>query len=177
MCEVTHGTTAPCCEERPPAPGLLRARGRPPRPTTRDQLGRGKDALLLRRDVYSGRLKLLGEEHHNTLLAANNYAASFFNLRRFEEAKSLLRKTIPVAQRILGEGHRLALRMRTIYAVALSCNDGATLDDLREAVTTLEEIERTGRRVLGGAHPLVGTIVGGLQHARAELAAREGDDD
>ena len=55
--------------------------------------------------------------------------------------------------------------------------DGATLDDLREAVTTLEEIERTGRRVLGGAHPLVGTIVGGLQHARAELAAREGDDD
>ena len=32
-------------------------------------------------------------------------------------------------------------------------DDGATLDDLREAVTTLEETERTARRVLGGAHP------------------------
>ena len=31
--------------------------------------------------------------------------------------------------------------------------DGATLDDLREAVTTLEDTERIARRVLGGAHP------------------------
>jgi len=30
-----------------------------------------------------------------------------------------------------------------------------TLDDLREGVTTLEETERTARRVFGGAHPLV----------------------
>ena len=119
-------------------------------------------------------MKLLGEEHHNTLLAANNYAASFFNLRRFEEAKSLLRKTIPVAQRILGEGHRLALRMRTIYAVALSCNDGATLDDLREAVTTLEDSERIARRVLGGAHPVTEGTECALQEAREALCARDG---
>ena len=116
-------------------------------------------------------MKLLGEEHHNTLLAANNYAASFFNLRRFEEAKSLLRKTIPVAQRILGEGHRLALRMRTIYAVALSCNDGATLDDLREAVTTLEDTAQTARRVFGGTHPLTEDIERGLRLARAAKEA------
>ena len=117
-------------------------------------------------------MKLLGEEHHNTLLAANNYAASFFNLRRFEEAKSLLRKTIPVAQRILLEGHRLALRMRTIYAVALSCNDGATLDDLREAVTTLEDSERIARRVFGSSHPRTQAIEEELQDARAALRAR-----
>ena len=43
--------------------------------------------------------------------------------------------------------------MRWIYAQALYKDDGATLDDLREAVTTLEEIERTARRVLGSAHP------------------------
>ena len=34
-----------------------------------------------------------------------------------------------------------------------SPDTGATLDDLREAVTTLEELERTARRVFGGAHP------------------------
>ena len=51
--------------------------------------------------------------------------------------------------------------------------DGATLDDVREAVSTLEEIQRTGRRVLGGAHPLVVDIGCYLRNARATLAARE----
>ena len=44
---------------------------------------------------------------------------------------------------------------RSSYAEALYKDTGATLDDLREAVTTLEKTERTARRVLGGAHPLV----------------------
>ena len=54
-------------------------------------------------------------------------------------------------------------------------DDAATLDDLREAPTTLEEVERTARRVLGGAHPLTVEIEGTLRHARAALRAREGD--
>ena len=42
--------------------------------------------------------------------------------------------------------------MRGSYAERHSTRaDGATLDDLSEAVTTLEEIEPTARRVLGGA--------------------------
>ena len=52
-------------------------------------------------------------------------------------------------------------------------NTGATLDDLREAVVTLEEIERTARRVLGGAHPTTTEIEGALRDARAALRARE----
>ena len=48
-----------------------------------------------------------------------------------------------------------------------------TLDDLREAVTTLEDAERTARRVLGGAHPLTSAIEDNLQGARAALRARE----
>ena len=44
--------------------------------------------------------------------------------------------------------------MRNSYAEALYKDTGATLDDLREAVTTLEETTRIARRVLGGAHPL-----------------------
>ena len=50
---------------------------------------------------------------------------------------------------------------------------GATLEDLREAVTTLEETERTARRVLGGAHPTAKQIENSLQNARAALHARE----
>ena len=63
--------------------------------------------------------------------------------------------------------------MRWAYAAAL-CNDpGATLDDLREAVTTLEDTERTARRLLGGAHPITFSIDRDLRIARAALSARE----
>ena len=55
------------------------------------------------------------------------------------------------------------------YALAL-CNDpDATLDDVREAVTTLEDTERTARRVLGGAHPVTTWIGENLQAARPAL--------
>ena len=52
-------------------------------------------------------------------------------------------------------------------------DDGATLDDLREAVTTLEDTERTARRVLGGAHPITTVIGTSLRIARSKLRARE----
>ena len=63
--------------------------------------------------------------------------------------------------------------MRLGYAGAIYFDAGATLDDLREAVTTLEELVPIARRVYGGAHPLPRKIEGGLQTARAALRARE----
>ena len=62
--------------------------------------------------------------------------------------------------------------MRMNYARALYKDDDATLDDHREAVTTLEETTRTARRVLGGAHPLTMEIDDDLQDARDTLYAR-----
>ena len=114
-----------------------------------------------------------GEDDGLTLSAANNLAHSLLHLERFEEAKSLFRKVIPVARRVLGERNELMLGMRWNYAKALYLDDGATLDDLHEAVTTLEDTERTARRVLGGAHPLTNNIEGDLREARAALRARE----
>ena len=49
----------------------------------------------------------------------------------------------------------------------------ATLDDLREATSTLEELARITRRVLGGAHPLTSAIEVALGSGRANLRARE----
>ena len=66
--------------------------------------------------------------------------------------------------------------MRTVYAAALNNDPSATLDDVREAVATLEELARTGRRVLGGEHPFTEEIEDDLRDVRAALAAREGDD-
>ena len=63
--------------------------------------------------------------------------------------------------------------MRWGYAIALYQNADATLDDLREAVTTLEDTEQIARRVLGSAHPIAVKIELSLQEARAALRARE----
>jgi len=62
---------------------------------------------------------------------------------------------------------------RWTYADALYKDPGATLDDLREVVANLEEIERTMRRVLGNAHPHVRQVVAFLRDAQATLRAHE----
>jgi hypothetical protein len=135
--------------------------------------GRVEEANRMLRDVYSGRLKLHGKEDSDTLIAANNYATTLGHLKRYDEVKSLLRKPMRVARRVLGEGCSTTLTMKAIYAYALYTDPSATLDDLRESVTTLEDVERTARRVLGSAHPLTTGIEDGLRNARAALAARE----
>ena len=84
-----------------------------------------------------------------------------------------MRKTIPVARRILGENDETTLRMRTNYARVLYRDDDATRDDLREAVRLLEDVARIVRRVLGGAHPLTTVIEVALQNARTTIRARE----
>jgi len=140
---------------------------------TYEMLGRDEQALQIDRDVYSGRLKLHGKEDSRTLLAANNYAWGLSRLQRFAEVKALLRKTLPVARRLIGDNRNLTLTMRWNYALALYEDPDATLDDLREAVTTLEETERTARRVLGGANPTTRSVETDLRNARAALRARE----
>ena len=112
-----------------------------------------------------------------TLRAANNYALSLIDLKHPEEVKPLLRQTIPIARRLLEENDNTTLRMRWFYAEALYLDAGATLDELREAVTTLEDVERIARRVLGGANPITTGIERSLRKARAALRAREDDDD
>jgi len=107
------------------------------------------------------------------LIAANNLVASLGAdaLQRYAEVRSLLRKTIPVARRTLGEADVITLSMRSCYASALYLDDSSTLDDLREAVTTLEDAMRASRRALG-RRPSTEIIEHNLQAARAVLDAR-----
>jgi len=140
---------------------------------TYGKLGHIEKSLSMEREVYSGYSKLLGEEDERTLRAASNYAASLFGLKRFKEAKSLLRKVIPMAQRALGKVAVTSLTLKKIHAAALCIDPSATHDDLREAVTTLEDAARTARRVFGGTHPVTMGIESNLQNSRAVLLFRE----
>ena len=111
------------------------------------------------------------EEDYDTLLAASNLASL---LKHFEEAKSLLRKTMPVARRVLGEDHNLTLSLRWIYANTLSISESATVADLSEAVTTLESVAMSYKRVMGTSHPETSRVQIALNSTRAILArARE----
>ena len=119
-------------------------------------------------------MKLNGEENRNTLVAANNYACMLMSLNRFEEAKALLRKAMPVAQRVLGKSDDATLTMRSVYAEACYKDPSATAGDLRKTINMLEDTERIARRVLGGAHPTVVGIEWDLRSARADTTqARE----
>ena len=132
----------------------------------------------MRKDTYSRTSNLMGEEHRETLHEACNYALSLLSLKHLEEAKSLFRKVIPVAQRVQGDNDENTIRMRWYFAVALYEDEGASLDDLREAATTLEDTARTARRVLGSSHPTTEGIEDALRLSRApHRRAREGDVD
>ena len=92
----------------------------------------------------------------------------------FQAAHPSAHKTTPwyCCSHRLQSDHRFHLDIIT-FSPKLFEDDGATLDDLREAVTTLEDAERIVRRVFGGAHPLTTGIEYGLRDARAALHARE----
>jgi tetratricopeptide (TPR) repeat protein len=136
-------------------------------------VGRFEEALSLRRDVYAGTLKLYGQESFEILREANNYAVLLKELKHFTLATSVLRKSIRVARRVLGENHTLTLTSRSLYAQTILHNPSSTLDEIREAINTLEEMEPIARRTLGIAHPIAVNIQSELQKARALLRARE----
>ena len=64
-------------------------------------------------------------------------------------------------------------RARSLYALTLYADPSATLDDLRKAVMTLEDADRTARRVFGGSNPVTTSVEHALRNARATLRARE----
>ena len=55
---------------------------------------------------------------------------------------------------------------------ACAADTKGEIDDLREAVTTLEDAAQIARRVFGGEHPLTAGIEDHLQNARTVLRAR-----
>ncbi len=121
------------------------------------------------RDVYHGCLRVFGKEHARTITAAICYANSLVQRRRFVEVKVLMRKTIPVAGRFLGENSNFTLKMRWIYAMALYEDPAATLDDVRKGVEILESVAPLWTRIFGPAHPETPLVQGALKLARELL--------
>jgi len=75
-----------------------------------------------------------------------------------------------VTRRVYGDGCDTTLRARWCYAWALYEDPAATRDDLREAVTTLESVASSWKRVFGKSHPETPRVQSALATAREELA-------
>ena len=73
-------------------------------------------------------------------------------MQRFEEAKRVLRKVIPVAQRVLGTQNELTLSLREDLSRA-TLDGESSAKEKRQALRMLEDVAGVMRRVLGPAHP------------------------
>ena len=130
---------------------------------TYNNLGQTDKSLRMYREVYSGRLRLNGDEDEKTLLAAGNYAMVLLELQRFEEAKKVLRRTVPVARRVLGAEHALTLSLREDLSRA-TLEGESSGEEKREALRMLEELAGVMRRVLGPTHPDTLRVQRELEH-------------
>ena len=106
--------------------------------------------------------------------AASRYAIDQFAAAGVLRSVTTTGSPRAISPRAFASGRRgITLRMRWCYAQTFYRDPAATLDDLREAVNTLEDTDRIARRVLGGAHPLTRDIEKCLRVSRASLRARE----
>ena len=64
----------------------------------------------------------------------------------------MLRKSIPVARRVLGTEHELTLSLREDLSRA-TLDGESSAEEKREALRMLEDVAGIMRRVLGPAHP------------------------
>ena len=115
-------------------------------------LGQLDEALSMQREVYAGRQNLFWSGG-NQDIAVCNLTEYLVAAREFEEAQSLAREELPAIIDRHGPDGSLTLEVRAWYARALFRADGASEDDVAEALTILEDVLRRSKRVLGDSHP------------------------
>ena len=134
------------------------------------------EALRVRKDVYSGCLRLagLGPSNQHTLIAALNLSTSLVDTGHFAEARAFTRKQMELAKRILGSDHAITFDFQWGYSRAFTLDKSVSADQLVEVATTLEKALKTAQRVLGREHPDTCSIRNELATAREEIARRQG---
>ena len=131
--------------------------------------GRGKEAIAIKRDIYSRRKRAFGISNEETLLAAHNLACALNCVLEVSEAKSVAGEHLPVARRALGADHAVTLAMAHMHAYA-SARTHATQDELVFAERLLEDTVARMRRVFGHEHPHTRNAEGDLTEIRRHIA-------
>ena len=109
------------------------------------------------------------------LASLASVSISVTNVLAVEASERMVHRAVRLARmaEALGENDDLTFATILNYAQSLYKDASATLNDLREAESTLKDAVRLARRVLGSTHPTVVQMENSLQNARAILGARE----
>ncbi len=111
---------------------------------------------------------LHGDDHPDTLAAANGLSFHLETLGEFEWARALSEDTLSRRCRVLGEDHANTLDSASHLAVDL-----AALGEYDRARTLAEDIVSRSRRVLGDDHTYTLALAGNLAGHLAELGEYE----
>ena len=130
--------------------------------------GRITEAIALFEQVLPDSIRVLGEDHPDTLTSRNNLAGAYLSAGRITEAIALFEQVLPDRIRVLGEDHPDTLASRNNLAYAYE-----SAGRLEEAIALFEQVLPDSIRVLGEDHPLTKTVRENLEAARRELAQRE----
>lgn len=110
--------------------------------------GRLNDATLLFEQILTDRVRILGNDHPDTLISRDNLAGAYEADGRFNEAITLYEQTLADSTRILGNDHPSTLASRNNLAGAYESNGR-----LSEAISLFEQILTDSIRILGNDHP------------------------
>jgi len=122
---------------------------------------------LVSTSVRVGELDIQSEDADpETINAALNFGRALYKDGDFSELKEVLRALLSV-QDVQGLH---GLQLRWLYASALRDAENATLDDLVEAVETLDDVSQKWRRMLGPQHPDYPAVENALNRTRKALA-------
>ena len=110
--------------------------------------GRLSDAIPLFEQLLTDYIRILGEDHPNTLTSRNNLADAYLDAGRLSEAISLYEQVLTDSSRILGEDHPNTLTTRNNLACAYE-----SAGHLTEAITLYDQVLTDSIRILGEDHP------------------------
>ena len=138
-------------------------------------LDREEEALALQREIFAETKEHFGIEHMETLEAAHSLAFELVESGHCVECTQFFFefRILDLAMRIFGAEHDVTLTLRTLQGRALSEDENASLDNLRQAVDILEDVGPILSRVLGPRHPDTLSNEEALGEAREKLARAE----
>ena len=110
--------------------------------------GRLTEAITLCEQVLTDSIRVLDEDHPNTLTSRNNLAGAYASAGRLTEAITLYEQVLTDRIRILGPDHPDTLTSRNNLAYAYH-----SAGRLAEAITLYEQVLPDRIRILGPDHP------------------------
>ncbi|MFF2901113.1 tetratricopeptide repeat protein, partial [Streptomyces sp. NPDC057966] len=132
--------------------------------------GQIERAMPLYEQTLADSVRVLGEDHPDTLLARNNLAGAYALADDVEKAIALYERTLADRRRVLGISHPDTLTSQSNLASAY-----ALKGDLARAVALYEKTVTQSVQILGEGHPMVQNMRNNLMYWREKARAERLD--